>query len=247
MDTIKFEKKETRVIAHRGLSGIETENTLSAFVAAGNRSYAGIETDVHVTKDEQFVVIHDSNTNRVCEKEINVEESTLEEIRSLRLKNLRHEGDGETQLQGNRGDLIVPTLEEYIYICKKYEKKCVLEIKNRFKKEHIKRLVQKIKELDYFENTIFISFKHENLFDLREMEPKAQIQCLTMSYTNETLEKLNKYNIDLDIWDQVLTKEIVEEVHNNGHKINCWTVDNCEDAERLASWGVDYITTNILE
>ena len=34
MDTIKFNKKQTLVVAHRGLSGIETENTNAAFVAA---------------------------------------------------------------------------------------------------------------------------------------------------------------------------------------------------------------------
>ena len=44
MNTIKFEKGNVGVVAHRGLSGIERENTASAFVAAGNRSYYGIET-----------------------------------------------------------------------------------------------------------------------------------------------------------------------------------------------------------
>ena len=59
MNTVKFDKKETKIIAHRGLSGIEKENTNAAFVAAGNRSYFGIETDIHVTKDGRIVVIHD--------------------------------------------------------------------------------------------------------------------------------------------------------------------------------------------
>lgn len=45
------DKKNAKMVAHRGLSGIERENTLLAFVAAGNRSYWGIECDVHVTKD----------------------------------------------------------------------------------------------------------------------------------------------------------------------------------------------------
>ena len=35
MNTVKFDKKETKIIAHRGLSGIEKENTNAAFVAAG--------------------------------------------------------------------------------------------------------------------------------------------------------------------------------------------------------------------
>ena len=65
MDTIKYKKLKTQTIAHRGLSGIECENTCAAFVAAGNRSYLGIETDVHITADGNFAVIHDDNTARV--------------------------------------------------------------------------------------------------------------------------------------------------------------------------------------
>lgn len=59
MNTVKFEHGRALVLAHRGLSGIETENTLCAFVAAGNRSYFGIKTDVHRTADGHFIVIHD--------------------------------------------------------------------------------------------------------------------------------------------------------------------------------------------
>lgn len=49
MDSIKLDTRTAKMIAHRGLSGIEKENTNAAFVAAGNRSYFGIETDVHKT------------------------------------------------------------------------------------------------------------------------------------------------------------------------------------------------------
>ena len=45
-DTVKIDKRGVRLIAHRGLSGIEQENTCAAFIAAANReSYYGIETD----------------------------------------------------------------------------------------------------------------------------------------------------------------------------------------------------------
>ena len=56
MNTIKINANNTKIIAHRGLSGIEKENTNAAFVAAGNRSYYGIETDVHKTLDGKYVV-----------------------------------------------------------------------------------------------------------------------------------------------------------------------------------------------
>lgn len=67
MDTIKVEGASAKFIAHRGLSGIETENTVAAFLAAANRSYYGIETDVHLTKDGKFILIHDDRTKRLCD------------------------------------------------------------------------------------------------------------------------------------------------------------------------------------
>ena len=78
MDTVKIDKNATRMIAHRGLSGIEPENTNAAFIAAGNRSYFGIETDVHRTADGKFVVIHDDTTDRVCEEDLSVENSLFD-------------------------------------------------------------------------------------------------------------------------------------------------------------------------
>ena len=44
-----------------------------------------------------------------------------------------------------------------------------------------------------------------------------------------------------------MTEELMALMHGNGRKVNVWTVDMPEDAERLAKLGVDFITTNILE
>lgn len=93
------------------MSGLEMENTASAFVAAGQRSYFGIETDVHRTADGQFIIIHDDNTKRVAGDEMIVEQTSFRTLRSLRLL--------DTDGQQGRGDLILPSLREYISICKK--------------------------------------------------------------------------------------------------------------------------------
>ena len=55
-DTIKFvSDNKPLMVAHRGVSGLEQENTHAAFVAAGNRSYWGIETDIRRTNDGRYV------------------------------------------------------------------------------------------------------------------------------------------------------------------------------------------------
>ena len=238
MQKIKIDSKNTKMIAHRGLSGIELENTASAFVAAGNRSYFGIETDIHATTDNKFVVIHDETTERVSDENINVEEVTYDEARKVQLKSKYGEG---------RIDLKIPNLQEYIDICKRYEKKCILEIKNTFSLENIKKLIEEIKSMDYLENVVFISFSFDNMKMLRELLPDQELQYLCKECSEEVIDNLNKYNLDLDIYHGNLTKDIVDKVHSNNHLVNCWTVDDKERAEELVAWGVDFITTNILE
>lgn len=250
MDTKKVNGPKIPMIAHRGLSGLEPENSIPAFIAAGNRSYFGIETDVHVTADGKFVVIHDEQTGRVAEDDINVEQCSYNLIRKVKLHNISNEERNNgltTEDVAHRSDLIIPNLEEYVSICKKYGKKCVLELKNRFEQEDIRRLLAEIRNLDYLEHMIFISFSLVNMIYLRELLPKQQLQYLTSKYDQEVLEHLNKYHLDLDVYHKVLTEEVIAELHTNGHKVNCWTVDSAERAEELIAWGVDYITTNILE
>lgn len=240
MNTTKFDNKSTKVVAHRGLSGIERENTNAAFIAAGNRSYFGIETDIHVAKDGEFVVAHDSSMARVSGSSLIIEESTLPMLRSITL----YEKNNETK---DRYDLRVSTVTEYVRICKTYEKVCVLELKGYFGQENLKRLIEAIKAEDYLDNIIFIAFDWKNLTDLKAVYPEATMQFLCSEIAFETLPELVKNNFSLDINYKGVTQEIIDYMHQNNLVVNVWTVDGKEDAERLAAMGVDQITTNICE
>ena len=243
MDTIKINSGTVKMVAHRGVSGIEKENTCPAFVAAGNRSYFGIETDIHITKDKKFVVIHDGSTWRVSSEkyDIKVEEVDYSELKDIVLS----DRDGSFIRQ----DIRVPLLAEYVKICKKYDKICVLELKGDFFTEDCERLIKEINELEYLENVIFISFIKENCINIRKLLPEAKIQFLIGGEINkdELISFLLENSFDLDISYQSLNKEFVSELHSHGIKVNCWTCDNKEHAEALVEMGVDFITSNILE
>ena len=241
MDTIKLTMPKPRMIAHRGLSGLERENTCAAFVAAGNRSYFGIETDVHRTSDGQYVIIHDDTTTRVAGVELTVEETDMATLRQLRLF------DVGTELP--RGDLCLPTLDEYISICKKYDKTAVLELKNRMPDEAVWEIAEIVADHDYLAKTVFISFSLDNLIALRAKYPhqKAQYLLSKIEDPDALLETLTTYRLDLDVKHIALTKEVVERIHAAGLEVNVWTVDAPEDAARVMDMGVDYITSNILE
>lgn len=239
MNTITFNKNSTKVVAHRGLSGIETENTNAAFVAAGNRSYYGIETDIHRTSDGRFVVCHDDDLRRVAGENVFVETTSLAELQSIVL----YDKDGTK----NRADLKMSTLENYISICKKYDKHCVLELKSDFTDEEIAKIVEIIKGYDYLTNVTFISFVYDNLVKIRNILPEQSVQFLFSKFTDEIIGRLIAARIDVDVQYKALTKELIDLLHENGLVVNCWTVDNPKDAEQLSAWGIDYITSNILE
>ena len=241
MNTLKLHcENKPLMVAHRGCSGLERENTNAAFVAAGNRSYWGIETDVHITADGKFIIIHDDDTARVATDRLVVEESTFDTLRRLTLLNKFSE-------RKDRADLCLPSLEEYIAICKKYEKVAVLELKNRMTEEAVNAIIDVIDGMDYLDMTTFISFSYTNMVSVRKRLPRASAQYLVSEFGEDLIEKLKAYELDLDIRHTALTAERVALCHKNGIKVNTWTVDDPTRAAELAAFGVDIITTNIVE
>lgn len=239
MNTIHIEKQQVRLIAHRGCSALEPENSIPAFTAAGNRTYYGIETDAHRTADGGYVVIHDNNTGRVAHENILVEEEPLERVTQVRL---RHWSGTD------RRDVTVPTLQDYIGVAAHYEKIAVLELKSHFSDAELREIVAIIRDMGHLDSTIFISFDMDNLYRLREILPDQPIQFLTDNAITDTLiADLVSHRMDLDAYSSRLTADVMAKLKKAGIKVNCWTVDDPTEAQRMIRLGVDFITTNVLE
>lgn len=71
--------------AHRGLHNEERpENSIAAFRAALEKGY-GIELDIHLMKDGNLAVIHDSSLKRTAGADVKIEDLTLEDLAKYRL------------------------------------------------------------------------------------------------------------------------------------------------------------------
>ena len=237
MDTIKIGKKNVLMIAHRGVSGIETENTKEAFILAGNRSYYGIETDIHVTKDSKFIVCHDDNILRLTGVDLEIEENNYEDIIKHKLYRFKSMDNA----------LDFPNLTDYINICKKYDKEAILEIKNEAKEEDLISIVSEIDRIGWLDRTVIISFSMENMLNIRKNYKDVRLQFLTGDFDDDLLKVLVDNKLSIDFYFEKLTQEIIDKMHENNLEVNCWTVDHEEDAYKLIDMGVDMITSNILE
>lgn len=73
----------TKIIAHRGASALAPENTMAAFELAYEQGAEGIETDVHLTKDNIPVLIHDENVKRTTNSTGYIKDYTFDQLKQL--------------------------------------------------------------------------------------------------------------------------------------------------------------------
>lgn len=236
--TVAFHNHGSKLIAHRGLSAFRLENTVPAFRMAGERRFFGIETDVHRTRDGKFIIIHDDDTFRMTGERKIVEETGFPSLRSLKMIDPMHPEGSPLQL---------PTLDEYLHVCRETGKTSVLEIKHHMESEDLENIIEIVMDHGMLDHTIFISFDLANLVQLRMRLPEQKIQLLMSSDAGNLISELSTYQLDLDICYTELTEKRFKQLHSAGIEVNVWTVDDPAVAEELSSWGVDYITTNILE
>ena len=238
-DSIKLKDKDgVKMIAHRGLSSVYPENTCTAFLAAAKRSYYGIETDLRLTADGKFVLFHDDCLYRVFGVRKRVKKCTFAELRALR---------GVGKDGAPCVDLQIPVLEEFLEICRGYNKQAVIEIKGRLTTEKIGALVAAVGRENCLNRTTFISFRRRDLLRIKKAFPQADTQWLRkrISVINRALARRDK--MDLAVRKTGLNAYLVGGFLKKGGKINAWTVDTQAEFLAVKGYGVTFVTTNGLE
>ncbi|NLG81578.1 MAG: glycerophosphodiester phosphodiesterase [Bacilli bacterium] len=228
----------TRIIAHRGLSGIAPENTLPAFIEAGKHGYYGTECDFHVTKDGQFAVFHDSTLDRMTNGQGYIKDYTYEELLNFTI-------DAGNNIESYPG-LKIPLLEEYIDVCIKYDMVPVIEVKSVHDNTDLDRFIDLLKAKGIFNKVHVISFVLDYLLYLRSKEPELTIFYLVEHITDEVLNICINNNLHIDALVKYLSPEIIQACKNSNILLNTYTVDYKEIAELLNLHKIDFITSNIL-
>jgi len=223
--------EQTKYIAHRGFAQRATENTIEAFEIAAKSTAYGIETDVRITLDKKVVCFHDESTLRLCGEEHIVEDTTLEKLETLKI-NGKHK---------------IPTLEEYINICKSGDKYAIIELKRPFDKQDIAAMIEQIHELDYLHHAVFISFDMQICQNVKKISPDQCVQLVTDYFNKELVEQLGKQKIDIDMQYTCLSQGRIKFCHSHGVKVNCWTLNDAKIAKHLEQCGIDFITSDNLE
>ena len=179
-------------IIHRGIVNKSyKENCLESFRASFKKRF-GIETDIHSTKDKKFVCFHDFTLKRIFKISKSIKNINYEDLKKIKNKNFQ-----------------IPPLKEVLKISKK-KFPIFIEIKPLFNKELLSNL---IKETRSFKKCTFISFKHENIYNLLKLNSKLSVG---LSFSNKSsVKSILKSSLNKKIKYLILDKKFL-----NNEKIN---------------------------
>ncbi|MDD4931259.1 MAG: glycerophosphodiester phosphodiesterase family protein [Candidatus Colwellbacteria bacterium] len=217
------------IIGHRGGDNNIGENTLGSFEKAIELGADMIELDVHLTKDNHLVVLHDRKVDRTTDGKGLVSDKTLEEVRAL------NAGNGEK----------IPTLEEVIELIDR-KVPINIELKALGSAEKVCEVIRLYVSKGWiYDDFLVSSFEHNELHHFSEICPEVKIGVLMgdipLGYA-EYVEKLGAYSANIAL--EAASPKFIEDAHQRGLKVFVWTVNDLEDITLMKKLGVDGIFTD---
>lgn len=232
----------TWVIGHRGCA-YEPENTIRAISKAIELGVDAVEIDVHLSKDNELLVIHDERLDRTTNGKGMVKDFTLEELRRL------DAGKGEK----------IPTLQEVIDICRG-KVQLLIELKVL---ESEGEVLKKVEDNKFKDEVYIISFWHQMIKQIRKLDrdmPKYR-------HAEDTLRGKTAFGIKTGILFvghpanpphlakdaeanalvlnyKFISKDLVRDAHASNLKVFVWNVDTQYETKEMLDSGVDGIASN---
>ncbi|WP_435922131.1 S-layer homology domain-containing protein [Paenibacillus sp. DYY-L-2] len=231
------------MIGHRGMPSVAPENTIISNKLALDAGADFIENDIFLSKDGHLVIIHDSVVDTTTYGTGRVENMTLEELRSLKVR----------QVPGtNYPEARIATLEEQIDLARERGAMVYAEIKTN-NPAAVDAFVSLVKQKNAEDLINVMSFDTNQLDRLSAQLPDMPVGLLTGGYANEnrvngalreTLKVMQQYNSTLNTSYGGLGPKFMDAAHQRGLIISPWTYNNHADFKKIFMLGAFGITTD---
>lgn len=224
-----------KLLAHRGYSAMYPENTMAAFIKAYEKGFDGIETDVHMTKDGELVLIHDETIDRTSNAQGYIRDQTLQQLRQYNFA-YHHQGHHD-----------IPCLRELLQFIKGKDWICNLELKTDvIHYPHIEeKVIALVEKIGVEKQIYYSSFDIATVLKMKQLRPQVYVgylieHCYALQYY-----RLQKYHIQaFHPHYRFLTQKRIACLKQQNIQIATWTVPDIYEYQRLKDEGVDIIISN---
>ncbi len=226
--------------AHRGSNIYYPENTILAFEKALETGILALELDVHLTEDNKIVVIHDETTERTFETNLTIKDTPLNILQTLTPRR---------ELFKHNPKCNICELKDVIKLILPYPNVILnIELKNDLcNYPNLEQLViDTIIQYDIKNRVIISSFNHESLKICKNIDPTIFVGALSHNSTENIVEEAVKNNFDaIHLYHDLLKHPaVVKKAHDNGLKVNVYTVNSPEQMRDMLALNIDGIFTD---
>ena len=229
---------QCRNYAHRGFSGNYPENTMLAFEKALEAGCEGMEFDVHLTKDQELVIVHDERIDRTSDRQGFVKDLTYKELCQA---DFSYRWKGQVPFQK------IPTLQEYFELVQNRDILNNIELKTGiFEYPGIEKAVYDLIKAYHMEEKVVISsFNHHSVMRMKALDPHLICGFLSDTWILDTGAYVERYGVEAyHPAYYMLTDKETADLKAYGRQINTWTVNQPEDIRRMIALQVDGIIGN---
>jgi glycerophosphoryl diester phosphodiesterase len=231
---------EITLFGHRGAAGEAPENTLGGFAHAWESGVRAFELDIHLSKDGQLVVIHDAALERTTDGAGQVADHTAEELSAL---------DAASHFLSWPQREGVPLLEEVLGRHAQGIQRWQLEIKTDVT-ERLEAVCAQLRgQIERFgvsERATVTSFDPAALAIMRRLSPGQRLGLIVKPAAMEAVEQAKSLGCaELCLHVESSSADLVQAAHDAGLQVTGWVGNTPEAVERLLSWGVDAITSDV--
>lgn len=230
------------IFAHRGDSGNYPENTILAFKKALEIGVDGIELDVHKSKDNQLVVIHDEDIKRTIKGKGLVKDYTLKELKNFNCRDSKYY---------NNNDCKICTLREVMELIK--NENITLNIEAKTDEIHYdleSDVLDLIYEYGLKDKILISSFYHQTIKNFEKLDDRIKYGALywdkkgfdTDKKIVEHAKNMGVYSINIST--KLVTKDIVKMAHDNKLKVLVYTVNTRSLMQKMIDYNVDGVFTD---
>ena len=235
-DSKVIKTDEMKIIAYRGLSACAPENTLSAISLAGRSGCYGCEIDVQPTIDG-WVCFSDLTLDAKTSASGVVSLFTTSELSSVVIT----KGNNIENYPNEK----IPTISEAINVCKIYDMKPYLVIKNGSVDE-VKTLLSTLKLLGIISSTTIISSNSSILSAAKAEGAKTAYNALAITTVSYSTCKTNGYNGIYASSTTTNDTSVMKTAVANNIEVLCYGINTLASAESFYKNGIKTVMSTSL-
>ncbi|PRO77850.1 glycerophosphoryl diester phosphodiesterase membrane domain-containing protein [Lactiplantibacillus pentosus] len=220
------------IISHRGVDdGNGVQNTIPALIKTSKEHPDYVEMDIQVTKDHQFVVMHDPTLKALAGINKKPSQLTLKQLEKITVRENGHQAK-------------IPSFDAYLKAARQHHQKLLVEIKtsSAYTSADTKRFIKRYGATLLAHHDQVHTLSYKVMRDLKRLDSQQFVSYILPYNLTFPHTDANGYTMEVT----TLNDQFVDKADRNHKTVYAWDIDDTDQMDRMMFMGVTGIITDNL-